>query len=136
MSDVKQITEHNEEDIPPQYRKAPKPSFLGSLWDVFDAPKEEQRVLWKLDAVLITFMSLGYFLKNLGESFCPFAAGEQSADLESSPQIKPTSARRSSPGTLKMFGYNMGLFSRSCRLFTGTWRPKRWRVHPPHPYSC
>lgn len=75
-------------DIPPQYRKARKASKLGALYDVVDVedpevraasrhlvlpfPREltlssvleqERRLLYKLDAVLVTFMSAGYFLK-------------------------------------------------------------------------
>ncbi|EIN08776.1 MFS general substrate transporter [Punctularia strigosozonata HHB-11173 SS5] len=46
----------------------PKSTWKGALWDTFDSSTEERRLLFKLDAVLLTFASLGYFLKNLDQS--------------------------------------------------------------------
>jgi MFS transporter, ACS family, pantothenate transporter len=41
----------------------PKRSWRSYLWDTFDKSPEERRFLFKLDAVLLTFASLGYFIK-------------------------------------------------------------------------
>ncbi|GAA6041481.1 hypothetical protein JCM8097_001897 [Rhodosporidiobolus ruineniae] len=59
-----------EVDLPPEYRKATKAkSIIGRLYDVWDLEdQDERRLLYKLDAVLVTFMSLGYFLKYLDQS--------------------------------------------------------------------
>ncbi|KAF2474660.1 MFS general substrate transporter [Lindgomyces ingoldianus] len=38
------------------------------LWDTLDKPKEERWFLFKLDAALLTFASLGYFIKYLDQS--------------------------------------------------------------------
>jgi ACS family pantothenate transporter-like MFS transporter len=35
-------------------------TWKGALWDTFDAPRDERKLLFKLDAVLLTFASLGY----------------------------------------------------------------------------
>lgn len=44
------------------YRKV-KRTWYGVIWDTWDLPKPERRLLFKVDAVLLTFASLGYFLK-------------------------------------------------------------------------
>jgi MFS transporter, ACS family, pantothenate transporter len=36
-----------------------KVTWKGALWDTFDSTPEERRLLFKLDAVLLTFASLG-----------------------------------------------------------------------------
>ncbi|KAF2185108.1 MFS general substrate transporter [Zopfia rhizophila CBS 207.26] len=38
------------------------------LWDTLDKPKEERWFMFKLDAALLTFASLGYFIKYLDQS--------------------------------------------------------------------
>lgn len=38
------------------------------VWDTLDKPKEERWFLFKLDAALLTFASLGYFIKYLDQS--------------------------------------------------------------------
>ncbi|EEA23625.1 hypothetical protein EYB25_006348 [Talaromyces marneffei] len=43
----------------------PKSSWKSYLWDTFDLPKEERWLLFKLDACVLTFSSIGYFLKYL-----------------------------------------------------------------------
>ncbi|GAA5959973.1 hypothetical protein JCM21900_001446 [Sporobolomyces salmonicolor] len=60
----------SQELVPPQYRKANKAqSFWGRFYDVCDVEdKEERHLLYKLDAVLVTFCALGYFLKYLDQS--------------------------------------------------------------------
>lgn len=38
------------------------------IWDALDKTPEERKFLFKLDAVLLTFASLGYFIKYLDQS--------------------------------------------------------------------
>lgn len=45
----------------------PKKSWRSTIWDALDKPKEERRFLFKLDAVILTMASLGYFIKNLDQ---------------------------------------------------------------------
>ncbi|WWD22600.1 hypothetical protein CI109_107093 [Kwoniella shandongensis] len=44
------------------------PTWKGRIWDTFDLPRNERILLFKVDAVILTFASLGYFLKNLDQS--------------------------------------------------------------------
>ncbi|OCF32318.1 pantothenate transporter [Kwoniella heveanensis BCC8398] len=44
-----------------------KATWKGRLWDTFDLPPLERKLLFKVDAVMLTFASLGYFLKNLDQ---------------------------------------------------------------------
>jgi len=44
-----------------------KQSWKSYLWDTFDKSPEERRFLFKLDAALLTFASLGYFIKYLDQ---------------------------------------------------------------------
>lgn len=41
----------------------PKRTWRSYLWDTFDKSPEERKFLFKLDAALLTFASLGYFIK-------------------------------------------------------------------------
>ncbi|KAJ5777357.1 hypothetical protein N7520_000603 [Penicillium odoratum] len=43
----------------------PKASWKGYLWDTWELPTEERWLLFKLDAFVLTFASIGYFLKYL-----------------------------------------------------------------------
>jgi ACS family pantothenate transporter-like MFS transporter len=45
----------------------PKRSWRSYLWDTFDKSPEERAFLFKLDAALLTFASLGYFIKYLDQ---------------------------------------------------------------------
>ncbi|KAF7304315.1 MFS general substrate transporter [Mycena chlorophos] len=45
-----------------------KQSWVGYLWDTADLGVEERRLLFKVDASLLLFASLGYFIKNLDQS--------------------------------------------------------------------
>jgi len=36
----------------------PVKTWKGYIWDTFDAPKDERRLLFKLDAVILTFASV------------------------------------------------------------------------------
>jgi ACS family pantothenate transporter-like MFS transporter len=35
-------------------------SWKGKIWDTFDLPPAERRLLFKVDAVILTFASVGY----------------------------------------------------------------------------
>lgn len=48
-------------------QKQPVRSWRSYLWDTFDKSAEERRFLFKLDAALLTFASLGYFIKYLDQ---------------------------------------------------------------------
>lgn len=45
----------------------PKKTWRSYVWDTFDKSPEERRFLFKLDAVILTLASLGYFIKNLDQ---------------------------------------------------------------------
>ena len=44
-----------------------KRKWVSYIWDTFDKPPEERRFLFKLDAAILTFASLGYFIKYLDQ---------------------------------------------------------------------
>lgn len=44
-----------------------KKSWKSYIWDTLDKSPEERRFLFKLDAVLLSFASLGYFIKYLDQ---------------------------------------------------------------------
>ncbi|KAL1967292.1 hypothetical protein VTN77DRAFT_3338 [Rasamsonia byssochlamydoides] len=44
-----------------------KPRFVSYLWDTFDKPPEERRLLCKLDAAILSFSCIGYFVKALDQ---------------------------------------------------------------------
>lgn len=50
------------------YLVEPKPTWKGKIWDTLDRPPKERRMLMKVDAVILTFASLGYFLKQLDQT--------------------------------------------------------------------
>jgi hypothetical protein len=43
----------------------PLRSWKGYLWDTWELPADQRRLLFKLDAFILTFASIGYFLKNI-----------------------------------------------------------------------
>jgi MFS transporter, ACS family, pantothenate transporter len=45
----------------------PKRTWKSYVWDTFDKSPEERQFLFKLDAILLTFASLGYFIKYLDQ---------------------------------------------------------------------
>ncbi|KAH8783258.1 allantoate permease [Diaporthe sp. PMI_573] len=45
-----------------------KSSWKGYLWDTWALPQDQRRLLFKLDAFVLTFASIGYFLKNLDQT--------------------------------------------------------------------
>ena len=46
----------------------PQRTWKSYVWDTFDKSTEERKFLFKLDAALLTFASLGYFIKYLDQS--------------------------------------------------------------------
>ncbi|PSR81936.1 major facilitator superfamily domain-containing protein [Coniella lustricola] len=48
-------------------QEVPKRTWRSYLWDTFDKSPEERKFLFKLDAVILTFASLGYFIKYLDQ---------------------------------------------------------------------
>lgn len=38
-------------------------TWKGKIWDTFDLPRAERKLLFKVDALILTFASLGYFIK-------------------------------------------------------------------------
>lgn len=54
-------------DSVPVVSKQVKKTWRSYLWDTFDKSPEERRFLNKLDAVILTLASLGYFIKYLDQ---------------------------------------------------------------------
>lgn len=48
-------------------QKVPNKTWKSYVWDTLDKSPEERRFLFKLDAVLLTFACLGYFIKYLNQ---------------------------------------------------------------------
>lgn len=48
--------------------RKPKRKWQSYIWDSLDKSPEERRLLFKLDTALLTFASLGYFIKYLDQS--------------------------------------------------------------------
>ncbi|KAL4894896.1 pantothenate transporter [Aspergillus ambiguus] len=48
-------------------QKDPKKRWASYIWDTFDKSPEERRLLFKLDSAILTFASLGYFIKYLDQ---------------------------------------------------------------------
>lgn len=48
-------------------QEQPKRSWRSYVWDTLDKSPEERRFLFKLDAVILTLASLGYFIKYLDQ---------------------------------------------------------------------
>ena len=49
-------------------RDEPKRKWQSYVWDTFDKSPEERKFLFKLDTALLTFASLGYFIKYLDQA--------------------------------------------------------------------
>lgn len=58
---------HSESSVLEAVKEQPKRSWKSYLWDTFDKSPEERKFLFKLDAALLTFASLGYFIKYLDQ---------------------------------------------------------------------
>lgn len=44
-------------------QEEPKLTWRSYVWDTLDKSPEERKFMFKLDAVILTFASLGYFIK-------------------------------------------------------------------------
>ncbi|KAF2673075.1 putative MFS transporter Liz1/Seo1 [Microthyrium microscopicum] len=60
-----EVVKHHAEEIVPV--ETPK-KWTGLIWDTFDKSPEERKFLFKLDAAILTFASLGYFIKYLDQA--------------------------------------------------------------------
>lgn len=54
--------------LPEDRAAQPIKSWKGYIWDTWELPQDERRLLFKVDAFILTFASLGYFLKNLDQT--------------------------------------------------------------------
>ncbi|KAL1412032.1 hypothetical protein Q8F55_003029 [Vanrija albida] len=65
-------TRHGENDSASDstvdLHKEIKVTWKGRIWDTFDLPPKERKLLFKVDALVLTFAALGYFLKNLDQT--------------------------------------------------------------------
>ncbi|GFF62957.1 pantothenate transporter liz1 [Aspergillus lentulus] len=57
----------DERVIVDSLQKDPKRKWLSYIWDTFDKSPEERKLLFKLDTAILTFASLGYFIKYLDQ---------------------------------------------------------------------
>jgi ACS family pantothenate transporter-like MFS transporter len=57
----------SEEDLSDPVHAKPKRKWQSYIWDTLDKPPEERRLLFKLDAAVLTFATLGYFIKYLDQ---------------------------------------------------------------------
>lgn len=46
----------------------PLKTWKGYLWDTWELPPDQRWLLFKVDAFVLTFASLGYFLKNIDQT--------------------------------------------------------------------
>lgn len=46
----------------------PVKTWKGYLWDTWEYPSDQRRLLFKVDAFILTFASIGYFLKNIDQT--------------------------------------------------------------------
>ncbi|KAH6657660.1 major facilitator superfamily domain-containing protein [Truncatella angustata] len=46
----------------------PIKTWKGHLWDTWELPADQRRLLFKVDAFVLTFASIGYFLKNIDQT--------------------------------------------------------------------
>jgi ACS family pantothenate transporter-like MFS transporter len=49
-------------------QEQPKRKWTSYVWDTLDKPAAERRFLFKLDSALLTFATLGYFIKYLDQN--------------------------------------------------------------------
>ncbi|KAG9495837.1 hypothetical protein J7337_012395 [Fusarium musae] len=46
----------------------PIKTWKGYIWDTWELPQDQRRLLFKVDAFILTFASIGYFLKNIDQT--------------------------------------------------------------------
>jgi len=49
-------------------QEKPKRKWQSYIWDTLDKSPEERKFLFKLDSAILTFASLGYFIKYLDQA--------------------------------------------------------------------
>lgn len=62
-----------------------KPKLVGYLWDTFDKPPEERKLLFKLDAAILSFASIGIH--------CPYRDSLHSNSYANTMLLKDTLSR-------------------------------------------
>lgn len=50
------------------FAKKPSRTWKSYVWDTWELPPEERRLLFKVDLFILTFASIGYFLKNIDQT--------------------------------------------------------------------
>jgi hypothetical protein len=70
VADTHSIDTESGRRTAPQDQPAPEPpkTWKGYLWDTWDLPSDQRQLLFKVDALILTFSSIGYFLKNLDQT--------------------------------------------------------------------
>ncbi|GAB7348214.1 hypothetical protein MBLNU459_g6213t1 [Dothideomycetes sp. NU459] len=64
ISDVEPIRVDQENDVVVK----PLKTWRGYVWDTWELPPDQRWLLFKVDAFVLTFASIGYFLKNLDQT--------------------------------------------------------------------
>ncbi|KAJ5097913.1 hypothetical protein N7532_004914, partial [Penicillium argentinense] len=67
MSSAPRLEEATPGPTSPIIQKTVKRKWVSYIWDTFDKSPEERRLLFKLDSAILTFASLGYFIKYLDQ---------------------------------------------------------------------
>ena len=57
----------SEEDLSSPVQAKPKRKWQSYIWDTLDKSPEERRLLFKLDAAVLTYATCGYFIKYLDQ---------------------------------------------------------------------
>jgi MFS transporter, ACS family, pantothenate transporter len=79
MAEVKQTTavavddrryDRDTDNSATEYEESEKrgKSWKSYVWDTWELPKEQRWLLFKVDAFVLTFASIGYFLKNIDQT--------------------------------------------------------------------
>ncbi|PGH16790.1 hypothetical protein AJ80_05105 [Polytolypa hystricis UAMH7299] len=61
------VTDSPPSSVTAIVEQTPKRTWRSHIWDTFDKPREERRFLFKFDAIVMTFASLGFFIKILDQ---------------------------------------------------------------------
>lgn len=103
---ILQTTISSTDDI---IKAKPRRSWRSYVWDTLDKSPEERRFLFKLDAFILTFASLGYLIKNLDQSNInnAFVSGMKVQFLPRCPMCVLTIHRR--------IFHSMGTSSTTCK---------------------
>ncbi|KAK4155281.1 allantoate permease [Chaetomidium leptoderma] len=63
-SELGRVTDNSPENRAAQ----PVKTWKGYIWDTWELPQDQRRLLFKVDGFILTFASIGYFLKNLDQT--------------------------------------------------------------------